>query len=204
MKLNAAQIAALATGASPEVVASLATAPEANPPGNPAAADTDAAAGADDAAAAAATAAATDDAATTTSGTVTTTNTVTASGTTTAADQSALVAHLQAQLTEKDSALIAAKVEAEGFKAQAAAVDGLVATLRIALGEKLVALGGSADIAAGYTATNIAAEYSRIDTVFKKQFRVGGVAAVAAPEEKDAKPVINPMLDLAMKSSLIK
>jgi hypothetical protein len=200
MKLNAAQIAALAAGASQAEIDALATAPAVNPPGNPLAADPAAAPGADDAAdpAAAPAAGAADPAAPPAADPAS--NPAPAA----ALDQTALVAHLQAQLTEKDAALIAAKVEAESFKAQAAAVDSLVTTLRTAIGEKLVALGGSADIAAGYTHTNIAAEYARIDGVFKKQFRVGGVAAVASPEDKDTKAELNPMLAEALKHSLIK
>lgn len=209
MKLNAAQLAALATGASPEVIAALATAPEANPAGNPAAADPAAAPGADDAAAVAATAAAAAGAATPTAppageGIGGAAPAAAAAAAPAVQDNSAIVAHLTGQLTEANAALIAAKVEAETFKAQAVAVDGLVTTLRAALGEKLVALGGSADAAAGHTAATIAAEYSRVDAVFKTQFRVGGVAAVASPDEKETKASIDPMLDEAFKHSLIK
>jgi hypothetical protein len=202
MKLNAAQLAALATGATPEVIASLATAPEANPPGNPAAADPAAAPGADDAAAAAAAAAAATGAATPAAPPAEGTGIASPAA---AAAPSELVAHLQAQLTEKDAALIAARVEVEGFKAQAAAVDGLVGALRAVIGEKLVALGGSADIAAGYTATNIVAEHARIDGVFKTQFRVGGVAAAATPEDKSTvKAELDPMLAATMQNALVK
>lgn len=203
MKLNAAQIAALATGASPEVIASLATAPEANPPGNPAAADPAAAPGADDAAATAAAQAAASGAATPAEGIGGAAPAAAAAPAIT--DQSAIVAHLQTELASKDAALIAAKVEVETFKAQAASVDGLVATLRTAIGEKLVALGGSADGAAGFSASNIAAEYTRVDTIFKGQFRVGGVAATAAPETKpNTKAEINPMFAAAVENSLVK
>lgn len=206
MKLNAAQLAALANGASPEEIAALASAPEANPPGNPLAADANAAPGADDAAAAAAVTAATAGAAAPTAPPAGEAAPAAAApaAAPAAAAPSELVAHLTAQLADVNAQLLAAKVEAETFKAQAGAVDGLVTTLRAALGEKLVALGGSADAAAGYTAANIAAEYARIDTVFKTQFRVGGVAAVASPEPKETKAAIDPMLDLALKHSLIK
>lgn len=199
MKLNAAQLAALATGASPEVIASLAVAPKANPAGNPAADVAAPAAGAatDESGAAAPAAGA----ATTTAPPAAVVPAETAG---TAPIQSELVTHLNAQIAAKDEALIAAKVEAAAYKAQAAAVDGLVDTLRAALGEKLVALGSSAEAAAGHTAATIAAEYARVDTVFKKMFRVGGVAAVASPDEKDTKATIDPMTLVAMQNSLIK
>jgi hypothetical protein len=211
MKLNKAQLAALAAGATEAEIAALATV--ADPADAAAGAGTTAAAGTTDVADAGTTTTDTTTAGTTASGTTEAADTTTATTAIAAAvaaaapavtDQTAIVDHLKAELVAKDTALIAAKVEAETFKAQAAAVDGLVTTLRAALGEKLVALGASADVAAGYSAANIVAEYARIDAVFKKQFRVGGVAAVASPEEKDAKPAIDPMLAEALKHSLIK
>lgn len=200
-RLNKAQLAALAAGATEAEIAALATAPD--PVDAAAGAGTTAAAAVAEPEATGTTAAAAaaeggDD------GDATTAEPA-AAAVAAPADQSALVAHLQAQLADKDSALIAAKVEVETFKAQAAAVDGLVSTLRAAIGDRLVALGGSADIAAGYTATNIAAEYSRIDTIFKAQFRVGGVAAVAAPEDKpNAKVAVDPMFSAALENSIVK
>lgn len=193
MKLNKAQLAALAAGATQAEVAALASAPD---PVEASAADP----------AGAAPAGAAPDASTSSvTGTVSASadaNPATAPAPA-AAQPSELVAHLTGQLNEANAALLAAKVEAETFKAQAASVDGLVATLRAALGEKLVALGASAETAAGYTASTIAAEFKRIDAVFKSQFRVGGVAAVASPEDK--KPdAIDPMLAEALKHSLIK
>jgi hypothetical protein len=196
MKLNAAQLACVAAGGTPEQVAALAIAPEANPPGNPLAADPAAEPGADDAAAAAAAAALASGAAD---------PAAPPAASASAPDQSALVTHLQAEVASKDAALIAAKVEVEQFKAQAGAVDGLVAALRTAIGEKLVAMGGTADIAASYTAADIAAHYTRIDGVFKANFRVGGVAATAAPEDKpNVKAELDPMLAATMQNALVK
>jgi hypothetical protein len=198
MKLNAAQIAALKAGATPEAIAALATAPEANlTEEQKLAAEADAKAAADVKAAADTKAAADAEAATKAA--------ADAAAKAAVAQPSELVAHLQTQLTEANTALLATKVEAEGYKTKAAATDGLVEVLRTAIGEKLVALGGSADIAAAYTAENIAAEFKRIDGVYKTQFRVGGVAAAASPEEKpNTKATVSPMFAAAVENSLVK
>jgi hypothetical protein len=208
MKLNAAQIACLASGGTQEQVAALATAPEANPPGNPGA-DATAAPGAADAGAVAASSAAA-------TGAVTATtppageagaSAAAAAGTVTAEDagSSVLVSHLKAEVSDLTTKLLASQVEAAGFKAQAGLADSLTETLRAVVGEKLVALGGTADIAAGYTSANIVDEFKRIDGIHKKQFRVGGVAAVASPEEKpNTKATVNPMFAAAVENSLVK
>jgi hypothetical protein len=203
MKLNAAQLAALARGASQEEIAALATAPD--PSASASAAPAEGAEAAAAPAAAAPAAAAPAENPDPSAAAAAPAAPAAAPAAAPDAAISAEMALLKSQLTETNAALIAAKVEAEGFKAQAAQVDPLVATLRTVIGEKLVALGGSADIAAGYTAANIVAEFSRIDGVFKKQFRVGGVAAVASPEDKpNAKVTIDPMFAAAVENSIVK
>lgn len=201
MKLNAAQLACAAAGGTPEQIAALAVAPEANPPGNPGA-DANAAPGAAGAGAVAASGAAA-------TGAVTATAPPAGEGTGIAAPAVAasgeLVSHLKAEVAELTAKLLASQVQAEGFKAQSTAADGMLAVLRSAIGEKMVALGGSADIAAGYTHANIVEHYNRIDTVFKTQFRVGGVAAVASPDVKpNSKAQISPMFAAAVENSLVK
>lgn len=119
-----------------------------------------------------------------------------------ASTPNAVVAHLTTQLTEANAALVAAKVEAGTFKAAAEANEGLVAVVREILGDRLVALGGSAATAETFSAGNIAAEFKRIDAVYKAQFKVGGVALQATP--KPAKAELDPALVDAMKFSLIQ
>lgn len=204
MKLNAAQLAALARGATQAEIAALADAPTTSASAS-AEAEVAAAAAAGGAATGASTPTAPPAAGAAPDAAVSAGAEHPSAPAAAAAQPSELVTHLTAQLAERDSALLAANVQVETFKAQAAAVDGLVTALRGVIGERLVALGGSAEIAAGYTASNIVAEHARIDGVFKTQFRVGGVAAVASPEDKpNAKVEIDPMLAAAMQSSLVK
>jgi hypothetical protein len=192
MKLNDAQLAALARGATEAEIAALADAPTTS---------ASASAEADVAAAAAAAAAPATGAATATA--------PPAEGQPAAAAAPAapvdMTAQLTAQLADVNTQLVNARVEAEGFKAQVAQIEPMVAALRTVIGEKLVALGGTADLAAAYDASNIAAQFTRIDAIHKSQFRVGGVSAVAAPENKaNTKIESDPMLDAVMQNSLVK
>lgn len=97
---------------------------------------------------------------------------------------------VQAQLITANDALVASKVEAATFKAQAEAQkvthDGLLAIARAAIGKMNVALGGSAETVAALDASSAIAEYSRISEVFTSKFKVGGVAATAQADKKDA------------------
>lgn len=117
-----------------------------------------------------------------------------------AATPNAVVAHLTTQLAESNNQLIAAKVEAASFKAAAEAQDGLMTIARVSLGNKLVALGGTAAAADTFTASTIVAEFNRVDALFKAQFKIGGVAAkvVDAP----AKAVLDPVTAEYFKHSI--
>lgn len=119
-----------------------------------------------------------------------------------ASTPNAVVAHLTTQLTEANTQLVTAKVEAAGFKAAAEANAGLLSVVRQVLGDRLVALGGTAATAETFSAGNIAAEFGRIDAVYKAQFKIGGVAV--QPGAKPVKAEIDPALADAMKFSLIQ
>jgi hypothetical protein len=113
-----------------------------------------------------------------------------------------VVAHLTAQLTEAQTSLVAAKVEAASYKAAAEAQDGLLAIVREALSNKNIALGGSSAAADTFTAGNIAAEYARVDGIFKSKFKIGGVAVAAAAGEK--KTHVDPLFAAAVQASNLK
>jgi hypothetical protein len=122
-----------------------------------------------------------------------------------AAQPDTLTSHLKAEVSDLTAKLLAASVQVEGLKAQAAQVAPMTEALRAAIGEKLVALGGSADITASYTHDNIVEQFNRIDGVFKQQFRPGGVAAVQKPEEKSGtKATVSPLFTAAVESSIVK
>ncbi len=182
MKLNAAQIAALASGASAEAVASLATV-------DPAVVEPTA----EQVAAAAAAAAPAPVVAVPVPAPV-------AAIVPAPEAPNPLIAHLTTQLAEANTSLIAAKVEAGAFKAAADAQEGLMAIARSSLGKMNVALGGSAEAAQTFSATTIVAEHARVTDVFQAKFKVGGAAAVASPAEPKA--ALDPVLEAYFANSV--
>lgn len=101
-----------------------------------------------------------------------------------------VVALLQSQLVTANAEAMSAKVALETLKvttqSQTAAHDGLLKIAREAIGKMSVALGGSAAAADTLDAAAAIAEHARIGETFKEKFKVGGVAASAAPAEKSA------------------
>lgn len=100
-----------------------------------------------------------------------------------------VVAHLTAQLTASQEAVTAAKIEAAAFKDAAGAVEGLLAIARSSLGNLYVAFNGTAATADTFSATTIVAEHARMAAQFKEKFRVGGVASTPKPQESAPDPV---------------
>lgn len=98
-----------------------------------------------------------------------------------AAVHEGIVANMQAQLTTATTALAEAKLTAQTYQAAASQVDDLVGIVRGVLNSRLVALGSPADSAAAFNASNIGAEFERVEGLFKEKFKAGGVAATASP-----------------------
>jgi hypothetical protein len=107
-----------------------------------------------------------------------------------------IVAFLQSQLADAQEALMNAKVENASLKAKAtetsATYEGLMSVARASVGKLSVALGGSATAAAALNATEILAEHARLETTFKEQYKVGGVAA-QTQEVKPTAALLDPM-----------
>lgn len=102
--------------------------------------------------------------------------------------ESAVVAMLQAQLKDKDAALIEANVKIAGMEQQAAdvqaAFDGLREIAAKSVGNLQIALGGSVLDLAGPSAVQVLAEHKRLSEQFQSKFKAGGVAAVDAAQAK--------------------
>lgn len=189
MKLNEAQKKAVAAGSSMEVILALATtdgieaaapaaAPAATAPAPaitaPAATETPAPA----------TSAATPAPATEASSTVASIS---------AAVHEGIVANMQSQLTAANADLAVAKLTAQTFQAAALQTESLVGIVRGVLSARLVALGNPADSAAAFNASNIGAEFERVENLFKEKFKAGGVAATASPVSTPVTPQSNPI-----------
>lgn len=99
-----------------------------------------------------------------------------------------VVSALNAQMATVNATLAAAQAEVVTLKAAAANTDALTTIVRQVLGNKIVALGGSASTADTFNAGNIAAEYARVDALFKDKFKAGGVAATASPVPVETTP----------------
>jgi hypothetical protein len=165
MKLNAAQIKAAEAGASPETIAALATdapgavpttlvVPEASAVVTPAPVVTPASVVATVPAAA-----------------VVTTMEIAA--------HEGIVASLQTQITTANTSLISAQAKIQNLEASVAQTEPLLGIVREVLGNKLVAMGGSPDAAKTFNASNIVAEFQRVDTLFKATYKPNGVAKPA-------------------------
>lgn len=98
-----------------------------------------------------------------------------------AAVHEGIVANMQAQLTTATAALAEAKLTAQTLQAAAGQTETLVGIVRGVLNSRLVALGSPADSAAAFNASNIGAEFERVEGLFKEKFKAGGVAAAASP-----------------------
>lgn len=112
----------------------------------------------------------------------------------TEAKPNAVTEYLQAQVKEKDAALIAAGVEVAALTKQLddmqASHEGLVAIAAKSLSNMQVALGGSKVDATNMSAVQVLAEHKRVSSLFAEKFKAGGVAAVDAdPSDKSEQAV---------------
>lgn len=99
-----------------------------------------------------------------------------------------VVSALNAQMAAVNASLASAQAEVQSLKAASANVEGLTSIVRGILSNKIVALGGAAETADTFNASNIVAEYARIDEQFKTKFKAGGVAATASPVPVETTP----------------
>lgn len=114
-----------------------------------------------------------------------------------------VVSALNAQMATVNATLAAAQAEVVTLKAASANTDALTTIVRQVLGNKIVALGGSASTADTFNASNIAAEYARVDALFKDKFKAGGVAAVASPVPVETTPQKASPVDAAIQQFTI-
>ena len=102
----------------------------------------------------------------------------------------ATVQLLTSQIQERDASLLAAGIKIAKLEEQVAEMAAtsapLVEIAAHAISNMRIAMRGSAYSAEGFTPVQVLAEYKSISEQFKKQFKVGGVAAVSgdAPAEK--------------------
>jgi capsid assembly protease len=102
----------------------------------------------------------------------------------------ATVQLLTSQIQERDASLLAAGIKIAKLEEQVAEMAAtsapLVEIAAHAVSNMRIAMRGSAYSAEGFTPVQVLAEYKSISEQFKKQFPVGGVAAVSgdAPAEK--------------------
>ncbi|UCV26792.1 S49 family peptidase [Ferribacterium limneticum] len=108
-----------------------------------------------------------------------------------------VVAYLQAEIKEKDSAILAANVklaqiegEHETFKAS---INALMEIAGSAIGNLQVALGGTATDISAMAPLQVIAEHKRLAGEFKNKFKAGGVAAVDAAIETPVTVTIDPL-----------
>ena len=113
--------------------------------------------------------------------------------TTTTTPSADLINFLQAQIKEKDAALLAANIQIADLTKQNAEVaathDGLLAIAKKSISNMRVFLGGSTVDLEGSSAVAVLAEHKDLTEKFLTKVKVGGVAAVdAAQPQVDAKP----------------
>ena len=101
----------------------------------------------------------------------------------------ATVQYLSAQVKEKDAELLAANIKLAKLEDRLAELDAVLIPLTDIAAKSVsnmaVAMGGSAYLAEGLTATQVLAEHTRVSAAFKSKFKVGGVAAVSADSTDD-------------------
>ncbi len=107
------------------------------------------------------------------------------------APQADVISFLQAQIKEKDAALLSANVELAGLKKTQedfqSAHAGLMEIACKSVSNMSIALGGSALDMSTSSAVQVLAQHASLKEKFQTQFKAGGVAAVSAGEpEKDA------------------
>lgn len=107
------------------------------------------------------------------------------------------IALLQAQIKEKDDALVAARVELEKTKDALAAADAAlepcVEIVKNSVTKMYVALGQPGSHVAALNTEALLEEHKRVAEVFSNTFKVGGVAATAPEKDAGRKPVVDPV-----------
>lgn len=107
-----------------------------------------------------------------------------------------LVAYLNAQLQEKDKAVLEAAVKLskaeEKLAEMSAAHEALVAIAAKSINNMQIALGGSASDFVGAKAEAVVAEHARLTEQFMSKFKAGGVSALSTPaSEEKSEPVVD-------------
>lgn len=108
-----------------------------------------------------------------------------------AAPSADLVAYLQAQVTDKDTQLMAANLKAVQAEAKAAegqeSLPGLLAIAQTVIGSMQIALGGS-DTSKALGAKDAVSEHAKLAPVYTEKFKVGGIAVQAAVVDEPKQP----------------
>ena len=121
----------------------------------------------------------------------------------------ATVQLLTSQIQERDASLLAAGIKIAKLEeqvAEMAATSGpLVEIAAKAISNMRIAMRGSAYSAEGVGPVAVLAEYKSVSEQFKKQFPVGGVAAVSGDAKVNEQPVLDGMAQARLKAvSFIK
>ena len=99
----------------------------------------------------------------------------------------ATVQLLTSQIQERDASLLAAGIKVAKLEEQVAEMAAtsapLVEIAALAISNMRIAMRGSAYSAEGSTPAQVLAEYKSVSEQFKKQFKVGGVAAVSGDDQ---------------------
>lgn len=108
-----------------------------------------------------------------------------------------LVSYLQAQVKERDDALVQARVQVatltESLAASEAVVGDLAAIAAKSLNNMQVALGGAALDLSAQSPLAVITEHKRVSAQFLSKFKAGGVAAVDAANAEVKEPVLDPL-----------
>ena len=111
-----------------------------------------------------------------------------------ATDQTSLVNFLQAQVKEKDALLTQAAIERNALDAKLAGIEAthnaLLDIARASVGKMQVALGGTATDLKTASPAAVLEEHTRVAAVFADKFKVGGVGAVVPEDAHAAKEAV--------------
>lgn len=121
------------------------------------------------------------------------------------APQADVVTFLQAQIKDKDAALLQANIDLNAAKAKItdfeASMSGLLKIASKSANNMRIALGGSAIDMSAMTAAQVLAEHDSVSAQFTSKFVAGGVAAVDAAQSASKKSA-DPAADAVMRARL--
>jgi len=111
---------------------------------------------------------------------------------------SELVSYLNAQVQEKDKAILESAIKLAALESKVSALEasvpGLIQIAAKSVNNMQIALGGSASDFTAATADAVVTEHARVSEQFKSKFKAGGVAAVdASMPTKKSEPVVDAM-----------